>query len=167
MIERLRRLLACHVEKTPAEAHGLPDLAIKREHNLIARVEVKVQTRAFMKVASFLPSGNLLPYETVALNLSDLERYFRLHESENIPIFVVWHVKRPCIGDEYWGNTLAELALLYKKYGNRRRFQRASTQSDYVAGIHKGVTVNYHFSLRELKPLKEVEAMITQLVFGQ
>jgi hypothetical protein len=32
------------------------------------------------------------------------------------------------------------------------RFRRASGYGDVVNGVHKGVVVNYHFSLEELKP---------------
>ncbi len=33
---------------------------------------------------------------------------------------------------------------------NYRRFRRASGDGDMVNGVHKGVVVNYHFSIREL-----------------
>jgi hypothetical protein len=32
----------------------------------------------------------------------------------------------------------------------KRTFRRKSGEGDVVEGIHKGVTVNYHFSLKEL-----------------
>ena len=33
---------------------------------------------------------------------------------------------------------------------NFRKFKRASGKGDIVDGVHKGVLVNYHFSLNEL-----------------
>lgn len=150
------RSLGVAARKTPAQAHGLPDIEFVRDGRVMGRVEVKAQTRAFMSVERRLPDGNLRPYETVALNLSDLERYIELSKRECKPIFVVWWVKRPCIGQGYWGHRLAVLGDLLQKYGPRRRFRRASTQSDIVEGVHKGVTVNYHFSLKELLPLVDM-----------
>ena len=49
-----------------------------------ARVEVKAQGRAFMSVAHLLPQADLLSYETVALNLSDIRRYARQFESSSV-----------------------------------------------------------------------------------
>ncbi len=34
----------------------------------------------------------------------------------------------------------------------KRKFTRQSGEGDIVDGQHMGVTVNYHFSLAELKP---------------
>jgi hypothetical protein len=152
----LEVLLDVEVQKTPAIPHGLPDLALLQGSQLIARVEVKAQSRAFMKVKAKLPQAGLLPYETVALNLSDFLRYIQLHAQEHVPLFIVWAVKRPCIGMGYWGQRIDVLQEVYRSYGNKRRFQRGVTQSDIVNGEHKGVTVNYHFSIRELLPLEDM-----------
>lgn len=142
--------LGMTVRKTPPQTHGLPDIEFMRGERVMGRVEVKVQTRTFMAVEKLLPDSNLRPYETVALNLSDLERYIELFSQDSKPIFIIWWVNRPCIGQGYWGQRLEALQALYQRYGSTRRFRRASTESDVVDGVHKGVTVNYHFSLREL-----------------
>lgn len=145
--------LGMRAQKTPPQTHGLPDIEFMRGERLMGRVEIKVQTRTFMAVEKLLPDSHLRPYETVALNLSDLERYIELSKSEHKPIFVVWWVRRPCIDQGYWGQRLEVLESLHQRYGSTRRFRRASTQSDVVDGVHKGVTVNYHFSLKELLPI--------------
>ena len=85
------------VMKTPAQAHGLADLEIHKDLKLLCRVEVKHQERTFMAVCRLLPQGKLLPYETIALNLSDLERYISQHKLDGVPIFIIWHVSRPCL----------------------------------------------------------------------
>lgn len=63
---------------------------------------------------------------------------------------------RPCIvkeGEELiFYNALSELERIYNYYGDKRRFKRKSGKGDVVNGQHKGVVVNYHFSLNELKP---------------
>ena len=160
LLERLKLVLGLDIRKTPAQAHGLPDLEILHENQVIARVEVKAQGRAFMKIERLLPTADLKPYETVALNLSDLRRYIEIYGQEQIPSFIIWRVRRPCLGEGYWGQSVGELGRIYQRYNNRRRFRRKSTPSDYVDGEHKGVTVNYHFSLRELEPLEVVESTL-------
>jgi hypothetical protein len=42
------------------------------------------------------------------------------------------------------------LKTIYQKQLDKRRFRRKSGDGDVVDGVHKGVTVNYHFSLTEL-----------------
>ena len=164
LINRLSSALHIQIKKAIAEAHGLPDLELVQYEKVIARVEVKAQGRAFMLVSKLLPLADLLPYETVALNLSDLERYISNYRKENVPTFLVWRVRRPCIGEGYWGQHIEILNQIYKQYGHRRRFQRKSTSSDYVDGQHKGVTVNYHFSIQELLSLEEIENSLQQLI---
>jgi hypothetical protein len=116
-----------------------------------------------MAVCRLLPQGKLLPYETIALNLSDLERYISQHKLDGVPIFIIWHVSRPCLGSIYFGNEISVLENLLKLYRNKRTFRRASTKSDYVNGEHKGVVVNFHFSLREMIDLDEIIQRITSL----
>ena len=41
--------------------------------------------------------------------------------------------------------------LIYNLEKDKRLFKRKSGEGDIVDGVHKGVTVNYHFSLTELK----------------
>ncbi len=165
LIDHFVRKHSLSVRKAPAQQHGLPDLEILNGHKVMGRVEVKAQGRAFMLVKQLLPQANLLPYETIALNLSDFERYWTQYQSDKLPIFIIWRVKRPCIGEGYWGQSLQNLFALYKKYGYGRRFRRKSTASDIVDGHHKGVTVNYHFSLKELIPLEKLDGVIISACF--
>lgn len=160
---RLSSSLAMQVRKTIAQAHGLPDLELVQNERVVARVEVKAQGRAFMLVQQLLPHADLRPYETVALNLSDLERYISYYQTEQIPTFIIWRVRRPCLGEGYWGQHIEVLQHIRNRYGSRRRFRRRSTTSDYVDGQHKGVTVNYHFSLQELVPLEQIEIALRAL----
>ncbi len=137
---------------------GYPDIVV---HNLNGKihnyVEVKVQQRTFMKVQSALPTSSLMPSETVALNLSDLLRYFSLFHETNIPTSIVWVLlNRPCIVGKnkhlFFYQKVEILQQLFSQYNDLRRFRRKSGEGDIVGGIHKGVTVNYHFSLTELVP---------------
>ncbi|MCB0257402.1 MAG: hypothetical protein KDI55_27075 [Anaerolineae bacterium] len=141
------------VYTAPARRHGLPDLALIRGDRVLARVEVKAQGRAFMAVERLLPSADLRPYETVALNLSDIRRYAAQYREDQIPTYLIWRVRRPCLGEGYWGQHIDALIEIGNQYRDDRTWRRASTESDYVDGEHRGVTVNYHFSLRELLPL--------------
>lgn len=137
---------------------GYPDLQIANEkHQIISYLEVKVQQRTFMSVEKIIPESNLKPSETVALNLSDLLRYFEIKKENGIPTSIVWVVlNRPCLVMQnevlYYFQKIDELERIYNKEGDKRRFRRKSGEGDVVDGIHKGVTVNYHFSLKELKP---------------
>jgi hypothetical protein len=137
---------------------GYPDLVVYNQNGGIhTYLEVKVQQRTFMSVAQILPQANLQPSETVALNLSDLLRYFAIAEKTKHPVSIVWVLlNRPCIVREtdcfYFVQTLERLKEIYTACGNKRRFRRRSGMGDVVDGQHKGVTVNYHFSLKELKP---------------
>ena len=112
-----------------------------------------------MSVKRLLPEADLTPSETVALNLSDLLRYFGLYFEKRIPISIIWVLQnRPCIAPDgeslYFYQTIPELHKIHEKYGNKRTFRRRSGRGDVVDGVHKGVVVNYHFSLKELKPLR-------------
>ena len=138
---------------------GYPDIVIREDDHIRSFVEVKAQRRTFMSVQRLLPQADLTPSETVALNLSDLQRYFGLYFEKRIPIFIIWVLQnRPCIvpaGESlYFYQTITALHELHKKYGNKRTFRRKSGRGDVVDGVHKGVVVNYHFSLKELKPLR-------------
>lgn len=157
---RLNQFELIQAQKVSDENAHLPDIEIRKNDKVIARVEVKAQGRAFMAVNRLLPGGNLLPYETVALNRSDLLRYIKNFELEKIPTFIVWRIRRPCIPDAWYGHDLESLKNSFEKYGEKRTFKRRSTQSDYVDGTHKGVTVNYHFSLQELLEISEIERRI-------
>ena len=140
------------------EKDGYPDIEIYDQNGRLLRyIEVKVQRRAFMRVAYLLPEADLVPSETVALNLSDLVRYFEIARREPVPVFILWVLgERPCIvgNDEpqLFIQNVRQLESIYNHYGDRRRFRRRSGRGDIVNGVHKGVVVNYHFSLQELKP---------------
>jgi hypothetical protein len=134
---------------------GYPDVEIYYKGNLHRYLEVKAQRRTFMIVEKLLPQSNLTPSETLALNLSDLERYFTIEEKTGIPTSIVWVLmNRPCLVNDvdkkFYYQTTTELKKIYLKYKNKRRFRRKSGEGDMVDGVHKGVTVNYHFSINEL-----------------
>lgn len=156
----LSDVLGVDVYKAPAQRHGLPDLALIRGDRVLARVEVKAQGRAFMAVQRLLPEADLLPYETVALNLSDIRRYAAQYRLDGVPLFIIWRVKRPCLGEGYWGQHIEPLMAIGNRYRDQRTWRRASTDSDVVDGQHRGVTVNYHFSLKELLPL---DALVVEI----
>lgn len=136
---------------------GYPDITVKNLKGAIQKyIEVKVQQRTFMQVLKHLPLGNLTPSETVALNQSDLVRYFAIEDKIQIPTTIVWVVlNRLCIipicTQQLYYQQIFALQKIYNQYGDARRFRRKSGEGDMVDGVHKGVTVNYHFSLKELK----------------
>ena len=98
------------------------------------------------------------------LNLSDLLRYFEIRKTMNKPVFILWCLEnRPRIvpdGKTYYYYQDAEvLEKVYMQVGDKRRFRRESGKGDVVNGQHKGVVVNYHFSLNELKELHILELL--------
>ncbi|HOD10095.1 MAG TPA: hypothetical protein PKH91_05080 [Flavobacterium sp.] len=139
--------------------NGYPDIEIISKTSIdkpVCYIEIKVQSRTFMSVEKILPNSNLKPSETIALNLSDLERYFKVYEKEKIDFYIVWCLKnRRCINKEntdlYFHQTIQELEKIrLNDKNNSRKFKRATGIGDVVNGEHKGVLVNYHFSLNEL-----------------
>jgi len=138
---------------------GYPDIEIISKTSInkpIAFIEIKVQSRTFMSVEKLLPNSNLKPSETLALNLSDLERYFKVYENEKTPTYILWCLKnRKCINNEntdlYFHQSIIELEKIRINDNlDTRKFKRATGVGDVVGGIHKGVLVNYHFSINEL-----------------
>ena len=138
------------------ELNGYPDIQIfDLEGNLHSYLEVKVQQRTFMTIERILPLSDLKPSETLALNLSDLLRYFEIKEKDKIKTSIVWVLmNRSCIvnTDEihFYYQDINVLQKIYNQESDKRRFRRKSGDGDIVDGIHKGVTVNYHFSINEL-----------------
>lgn len=137
-------------------ATSYPDVQItNHEKQTVSYLEVKVQQRTFMAVKKILPNSGLVPSETVALNLSDLLRYFDLHQSKGLTVSIVWVLlNRPCVVKPneiaLYYQKLEVLNNIYTAEKENRRFRRASGEGDIIDGQHKGVTVNYHFSLKEL-----------------
>jgi len=138
---------------------GYPDIEIISKTSInkpVCYIEIKVQSRTFMSVEKILPNSNLKPSETIALNLSDLERYFEIYEKEKTDLYIVWCLKnRKCINyenkDIYFHQNIKELEKIrLNDKSNTRKFKRATGIGDIVNGQHKGVLVNYHFSLNEL-----------------
>jgi hypothetical protein len=150
-----------HLIATKTSKDGYPDIEIAKKESpelTIAFIEIKGQARTFMSVARILSQSRLQPSETLALNLSDLERYFIIKDKEKLPIYLVWCLmRRPCIvgikpDDKLFFHQEISLlrAIRQKDTTNSRRFRRQSGKGDVVNGQHKGVVVNYHFSLNEL-----------------
>lgn len=140
------------------ERSQYPDVEVydKKDGNILCFIEVKVQRRTFMTVEKHLPNGSLIPSETVALNQSDLEHYIEQSKVESAPIFIMWVLSnRPCITGnttKFYYNHIDILKDIFEYYKDKRRFRRKSGVGDIVNGQHKGVVVNYHFSLNELLP---------------
>ncbi len=137
------------------ELKGYPDIEITKENKPHSFIEVKAQRRTFMSVERLLPKSKLTPSETVALNLSDLLRYFKIYNENKIPVYIVWCLQnRPCIVPDnetkYFIQDIKILQDIYSKNNYTRVFRRKSGVGDVVDGVHKGVVVNYHFSLKEL-----------------
>jgi len=136
---------------------GFPDIEIYNPAgNLIQYLEIKAQRRTFMTIKKRLPYANLQPSETVALNLSDLIRYFDIEKNTNIPVSILWVLSnRPCMTKSterlYFYQKATVLKKIYEQYQNKRLFRRKSGKGDIVNGVHKGVVLNYHFSINELK----------------
>ncbi len=159
--EKQENLIIKKLQTKGYDAHkctrdSYPDIAIKKENKIIQYLEVKAQRRTFMSIQRFLPNSKLTPSETVALNLSDLLRYFDIYKKDKIPISIIWVLQnRPCIVEDnkskYFYQTIEVLQQIYNKNKYNRVFRRKTGKGDVVDGIHKGVVVNYHFSLRELK----------------
>lgn len=153
LIERINKIPGQSASK--CELPGYPDILIKKKDNSLVYLEVKFQQRTFMQVEKRLSEGQLKPSETVALNLSDLKRYFEISKKEKVKIIIVWVLKnRLCIVPDsefrLFYQDLNELEKIYYKFKDKRKFRRRSGEGDVVKGVHKGVTVNYHFSLNEL-----------------
>ncbi len=136
---------------------GYPDIEVRNADNTLFKyIEVKVQQRTFMQVQKYLPASNLLPSETIALNESDLLRYFQIQHQDAVPIIIVWVLlNRLCMVEpqthQLYYQHLPQLQTIYNQCQSSRRFKRKSGDGDVVDGMHKGVMVNYHFSLKELK----------------
>lgn len=155
IIKQINFVDGYHAEK--CELDGYPDIEVYHEQtDTTFYIEIKAQRRTFMSVQRILPEADLIPSETVALNLSDLLRYFEIAEQTNRKVFILWCLEnRPCIVPDghtnYYYNDALVLRDIYDYYGDRRRFRRESGKGDVVNGVHKGVVVNYHYSLNELK----------------
>ena len=137
------------------ETDGYPDIEVYENGNLRCYIEVKAQRRTFMKVSDILPNSDLVPSETMALNLSDLLRYFEIAHGNRVPVYILWVLsERPCIVPpgkfEYYYQNALVLEDIYNRYHDARKFRRKSGRGDIVNGQHKGVVVNYHFR----EPLK-------------
>jgi len=135
---------------------GYPDVQVKDKNGKVFYIEVKVQRRTFMSVEKIIPESGLKPSETVALNLSDLIRYFELEDKNKLVIFIFWVVlNRSCILKQAtmqcYYRLVSELKPIWLEQKDKRRFRRKSGEGDIINGEYKGVTVNYHFSLKELK----------------
>jgi len=139
---------------------GYPDIFLENQKSKTSfYIEIKVQRRTFMSVKKYLPNSNLFPSETIALNQSDLVRYFELRKNIDKNIYIMWILlNRPCIvngsSENYYIQDINKLEEIFNREKENRRFRRKSGAGDVVNGEHKGVVVNYHFSLNELDKVK-------------
>ncbi|WP_018611523.1 hypothetical protein [Segetibacter koreensis] len=158
LIKRINTAGKYSAAKTQKE--GYPDIEIQNpDRSIYSYLEVKVQQRTFMQVKKYLPHSNLEPSETIALNLSDLLRYFTIQQTTGTSTVIVWFLlNRLCIVDKasfkVYFQSCEELERIYHLEKQKRTFKRKSGEGDVVDGVHKGVTVNFHFSLTELKEWK-------------
>ena len=163
IINQINTVHGFHAAK--CEEDGYPDIKVCHgESGKIFYIEIKAQRRTFMSVERILPNGNLLPSETLACNLSDFLRYIEIHQQTGKRIFVLWCLEnRPCIVEfgktRYFYEDIENLEKVYLQYGNTRRFRRESGLGDIVNGQHKGVVVNYHFSLNEFLEMHLLEIL--------
>jgi len=143
-----------------SEEAGYPDIEIYNKNNeLMSYLEIKAQRRTFMSVEKILPKSELKPSETLALNLSDLKRYFEIEKQTKTPTSILWVLmNRPCMvkptEKKFFYQKTTILKEIYENNPLSRKFRRKSGKGDVIGGIHKGVVVNYHFSINELKEWK-------------
>lgn len=102
---------------------GFPDIQINNlQGNVYRYLEVKVQQRTFMKVEKYLPQSKLMPSETVALNLSDLLRYFKIEEATGVTTAIVWVLlNRACVVPANSFKLFFEQVTSLKKYTALKR----------------------------------------------
>ena len=62
----------------------------------------------------------------------------------------------PIDEEQYYYRLASELKPIWEEQQENRKFKRKSGEGDVVNGEPKGVTVNYHFSLTELKIWKNL-----------
>ena len=155
----IRKIIEKGYYAIKTEKDKYPDVEVytKEGGKLLCYIEVKAQRRAFMHVQKVLPHADLVPSETLALNLSDLEHYIEQSRVVDVPIYIMWVIaERPCIvgrnSVKCFYNHISQLEQILHHYKDKRRFRRASGKGDVVNGQHKGVVVNYHFSISELRP---------------
>ncbi|MBQ4309313.1 MAG: hypothetical protein II772_06260 [Lachnospiraceae bacterium] len=137
--------------------HEMPDIEVsdRRTGEVICYVEVKALKRAFMGVERILPESGLTAPETVELNTSDLMRYDLIRRAVGKPVFVLWRIsERPCLTAEggyrcFFGG-VGELMRIRARTADVRTYRRKTRAGDVVNGEHKGVVVNFHFSVAEL-----------------
>lgn len=163
IIKQINTLSDFKAEKCTKE--GYPDILVENlSTSKIFYIEIKAQRRTFMSVKKILPDADLEPSETLACNLSDLLRYVEIRKQTHEKIFVLWCLEnRPCIVDDgktnYYYQDIDELEKIYNRYKDKRRFRRESGRGDVVNGQHKGVVVNYHFSLNEFIEMHLLELL--------
>lgn len=162
IIDLINKESGYHAKK--CELDGYPDIEVQYGNDTFF-IEVKAQRRTFMTIKRLLPYAQLIPSETLALNLSDLKRYFEIEQERDKKVYLMWCVEnRPCIVEpgktRYFYQSAARLKEIYTLFQDKRRFRRKSGYGDVVNGQHKGVVVNYHFSIDELEETQDLNHFI-------
>jgi hypothetical protein len=142
---KAKGLLTCQKSANWGEAHSKPDLELKsigQKSKIIARLEVKHITRAFMLVEKRLKSP-LAPWETIGVNTAKIRRYAKLYEKEGIPVYLVWRIDRTCFPGRFFYQDIQTLIDIINHYGAKREFVREGEDGDKIA---------FHYSVNELKP---------------
>lgn len=142
---KAKGLITCQKSANWGEAHSKPDLELKsigQNSKIIARLEVKHITRAFMLVEKLLKAP-LEPWETIGVNTAKIRRYAELQKKEGIPIYLVWRVDRTCFPGIFFYQKIQKLIDIVNHYGASREFVREGEDGDKIA---------FHYSINELEP---------------
>ena len=138
---------------------GYPDVEFLNEPTgTVFYIEIKAQRITFMSVKRILPEGGLELSETLALNLNDLLRCFEIRKATGKTVFTLQHLEnRPCIVPEgkiyYYYQNVEKQKQFITLFKIKDVLKSESGRGDVVNKQYKGVIVNYHFSLNELKEL--------------
>jgi hypothetical protein len=143
--EKGKGRIECTKSGEYAKAHTLPDLEIRvpDEIGIVARLEVKHITRAFMNVENCLREANLVPWETIAVNTAKIRRYAKNYAEEGVLTHLVWCIDRACLPGSFFFQDILTLNSIVNQYGKKREFKRQGQDGDTIA---------FHFSVNELMP---------------
>ena len=100
------------------------------------------------------PTQSCSALQDVVRNLSDIRLTPAQYRTEQIPTFIIWRVRRPCLGEGYWGRKHRGADRDRQPLPRRRTFRRASTDGDYCGWRAPGVTVTTTSACAELLPLR-------------
>lgn len=171
LVEELKKLIGSNNKYSCSEPEIVknPDIRVfDKDGKLVCRVEAKyLEGKAFVKARDIL-GDKLQPRETLVLDEPKLLSYFECKRNDaekydsDIPIYIVWKFDRPCsdIGGITVFQEVEELKKIYEMKGADRRYERKIGNGDIVDGEKRGITLKYHFSLLECRPIEELTTEI-------